>query len=111
MVSSTTTESNHDPFSELFFDLEKNRDAIWRGMASLINEIAQSHRVRTSDQLAEVKGDALTWAMEKIPQYDPSRRSAHAYFGSIIRRKMRDDTERLNRRHHDAIDPEFNMHD
>lgn len=76
-------------FAELFFDLPKNRNEIWKQMAEIVRHAARGIRARRASDMEEFKGDALSHAMECVGEYDVNRRTAYFYFYEIISNHMK----------------------
>ena len=92
-------------FAQLFHNFKLNETAIWQQMVALVKHVARRHiRGRSLDEMDEIKGDALTVAMEiakrPVPPksdtgawdaggfYDPARNSAYEYFYSVVKNHM-----------------------
>lgn len=77
-------------FSALFENPVKNRDQIWECMVEVIRRASGEIKTRSPDDLADIKGDALTMAMGIVDQakYNSSRNTAYDYFFTVVRRHM-----------------------
>jgi hypothetical protein len=128
-IESTETEvSPFDRvgFAELFFDRLKNKKKIWVQMGEIVRHVAERHiRVRSIDDLDEMKGDALAFAMEIAMRdpataqtdgfgvYDPNRRTAYDYFYSVVKNHLAGLVKKHQARatHLGDADSEISFHD
>lgn len=99
--SDVAASFDQEAFAALFFDRIKNKRKIWLQMGEIVRHVADRHiRVRSMDDLDEMKGDALSFAMEIAMRdpataqtdgrgaYDPNRKTAYDYFYSVVKNHM-----------------------
>jgi hypothetical protein len=121
-----TSSFDQEAFAVLFFDRLKNRRKIWVQMGEIIRHVADRHiRVRSVDDLDEMKGDALAFAMDIAMRdpataqtdgrgaYDPNRRTAYDYFYSVVKNHMGSLVKQHQARatHLGDADSEISFHD
>lgn len=82
-------------FAAMLEDVEANMDGIWLQLEKIVRDASKGITIRRPMDIKELRGDALTFAIEQIDKYDPRKGSAYHFFHTMVRRKMKDYAKKI----------------